>query len=158
MAVRYSHTQTNRHFGVVFLVIAVVMAVTLYMLPPRDAVGPGVVGFVVLAVLAVAISVFSSLTVQVDDEALTFGFAFGVLRRRVPLADIAAAERITVPWWFGAGVKLSRDAVSYLVAAGPAVAIRLKSGGREIRLGSNDPDTLVAALRPRWTGPERRAG
>jgi hypothetical protein len=157
MAVRYSHTQTNRSFGVLFIVLAAVLAATWYMLPSREAVGPGAVGLVVLAILAAAISVFSSLSVEVDDEALTFGFAFGVLRRRVPLADIAAAERITIPWWLGAGVKLSRGAVTYLVAAGPAVAIRLRSGGREIRLGSDDAEALEAALRPRWSGPERRA-
>lgn len=155
MAVRYNHSQTNRNFGVLFLVIAAVLA-TMWYVMPREASGPLAFALIVLALLAAAISVFSTLTVEVDDEALTFAFAFGVLRRRVPLSDIVSVERITIPWLFGAGVKVTREAVTYLVAAGPAVAIRLKSG-REIRLGSDDPAGLAAALLPRWSGPERRA-
>jgi hypothetical protein len=155
MAVRYRHTQTNGNLFILFAAVALVL-VTIWAMLSRAGEPPAAILLGILLLVAAIVTVFSSLTVEVTDDTLTWSFALGVLRRRVPLADIARAEAVMIPWWFGAGVKLAGGAITYLVKAGPAVAITLKSGGRDLRIGSDDAEALVAALRPRWAGPERR--
>jgi hypothetical protein len=99
----------------------------------------------VFAFVAIAIAVFSTLTVEVTDDALVFGFTFGVLRRRIARADIVRAARITLPWWYGTGVKLGPGRTTYLIWPGPAVEVELKNG-RRVQIGTPDADSVLAAL------------
>ena len=77
----------------------------------------------VLAFVAIVIAVFSTLTVEVTDDALVFRFTFGVLRRRVLRTDIVRTQRIVLPWWYGTGVKFGSGRTTYLIWPGPAVAV-----------------------------------
>lgn len=67
MAVRYSHSLTNRNFGVLLLALAAVLAGTWYMQPRAD--GWGAAAMVALAIAAAALPVFSTLNVEVDEQA-----------------------------------------------------------------------------------------
>jgi hypothetical protein len=141
---RYHH----RHISLkaLFLILpiaAVVVGSFLFVArEPKPAIA---IVLAVLAFAAIVVAVFSILTVEVSDSALAFGFAFGVMRRRIPLADIVRAQRVTLPWWYGTGVKLSPARTTYLIWPGPAVAVELKNG-RTIQIGNTDADALLVAL------------
>lgn len=98
------------------------------------------IAFVLLAWL------FSSLTVEVNDRELVSYFGPGFWRRQVPLGDIAAVERTTSSAWEGWGIRITPRGMLYNVAGRDAVQVRLATG-RRFRLGTGDPDGLVAAIR-----------
>jgi hypothetical protein len=143
----YRHTQTNRRTWLLFVPVAIAV-VGVVVLGAR-APGPPIwlIG-AVLVLVAVLTAIFSVMTVEVSDHELTVGFGLGMMRRRIPLTDIARVERASIPWWYGTGIKLGPKRTSYLVASGPAVAVELKNG-RIIQIGTDDPDALLAALTQR---------
>jgi hypothetical protein len=109
---------------------------------------------VALLFVAVILFLFSSLTVEVSDREMTWAFGPGFWRNRIALSDIAKVETTSLPWWYGSGIKWNRDGWMYLVSmGGDAVSIQLKDGST-IRIGTNDPQGLSAALAPGKVSPK----
>jgi hypothetical protein len=106
--------------------------------------------------LLVSMGMFSWLDTEVTKDALVVSFVGGALRRRIPLADIESARIVTVPWYYGWGVRLTPrgwlgDAPRgwlYSVWGRGAVALRLR-GGRHFAVGSDEPEVLLAAIEAR---------
>ena len=90
--------------------------------------------------------VFSKLAIKIDGESLEASFATGLIRKKVPLAEIAACEPIRIRWWYGWGIHLTPYGWLYNVTGLDAVAITLVNG-RKFALGSDDPQGLVDAIR-----------
>ena len=135
----YIHRQSSGMMLVVLLVPVVVCAVVawtarvwwLYLLA---------VAFVLVAWL------FSSLTVEVNERDLVSYFGPGFWRKDTPLGDITGVERTRNSALEGWGIRITPRGMLYNVAGRDAVEIRLATG-RQFRLGTDDPDGLVAALR-----------
>ncbi|MDE2275010.1 MAG: hypothetical protein KGK09_01820 [Burkholderiales bacterium] len=109
------------------------------------ALGLGVPGLVLL--------LLGCLTVQVDARALRWHFGFvGWPRWQVALADIAAIELTRTRWYEGTGIHRTREGWLYNAGPGGAVRIRLKSG-RQLRLGSDEPERLAAFVTRRLRPP-----
>jgi len=114
---------------------------------------PQVAPFMLVAMLFVAIILFlfSSLTVEVSDREITWAFGPNFWRNRIALSDIAKVETTYLPWYYGSGIKWSGNGWMYLVSmGGDAVKIDLKDGN-SIRIGTNDPQGLSAALAAKVT-------
>jgi hypothetical protein len=99
----------------------------------------------VLAVLAIVLVLFSSLTVEVDGEALRIAFGPGLVRHAWPLDRVRSWRAVRNPWWYGWGIHLTPGGWLYNVAGSEAVEIVLADGRRR-RIGTDDPSGLVAAL------------
>ena len=135
----YLHRQSSGMMLVVLLAPVVVCAVVawtarvwwLYLLA---------VAFVLVAWL------FSSLTIEVNDPDLLSYFGPGFWRKVTPLGDIASVERTSSSALEGWGIRITPRGMLYNVAGRDAVEIRLATG-RRFRLGTDDPDGLVAAVR-----------
>lgn len=145
----YQHRQSGTK-ALVLIPIAAVVGVTVMLTlngPTRPPliVPIAIIGAVV-ALVTVIVAIFSTLITEVTDDAVVVGFRFGAMQRRIPFSDIVRAERASIAWWHGTGVKYGWTTTSYLVRPGPAVALVLKSG-RTLRIGTDDPDGLLAALR-----------
>ena len=141
---RYHHRHTSIKALLLFIPIAAIVGGSFLFVAqePKPAIA---MLLAVLTFLAIVMAVFSTLTVEITDDELVFGFLFGVMRRRIPLADIVRAERTALPWCYGTGIKLGPKRTSYLIWPGPAVAVMLKSG-RTIQIGTDDAAALLAAL------------
>lgn len=98
------------------------------------------VAFVVVAWL------FSSLTIEVNDRELVSWFGPGFWHVHAPLERIVAVERTASSALEGWGIRITTRGMLYNVSGRDAVEIRLDTG-RRFRLGTDDPDGLVAALR-----------
>ncbi len=90
---------------------------------------------------------FSSLTVEVTAEELTWRFGPGVFRGRVARADIVGATPVENPWWWGWGVHLTPRGWLYNISGLAAVEIIMRDG-RTFRIGSDDSAGLARALAP----------
>lgn len=134
----YVHRQSSRLMLIILLLPVVVVAIVawasrlwwLYLL---------VIALVLLA------WTFSSLTIEVNERELSSYFGPGLWHKRVPLGDIASVERTTSSVIEGWGIHITTRGMLYNVAGRDAVEVRLATG-RRFRLGTDDPDGLLAAL------------
>lgn len=139
----YRRTQTG------YLILGVVGAVLV-------AVGAGVPSgtnstrWTVAAAVLVAAGVgFGRLTVEVRDGALQVSFTLGWPRWRWSLHEIASAREVRNSWLAGWGLHWVPGFPGYWVinvSGFAAVELRLRNG-RRYRVGTDDPDGLLAVLR-----------
>ncbi len=112
--------------------------------------------------LALVVALFWRLTVTVRGERLTYAFGFGLIRRSVPLAEIADCEPIPYQWYWGYGIRLTPRGMVYIVNGVEAVQFTLHSG-RRFSLGTDEPQQLCEAVKKARvlagaTGSQRVAG
>lgn len=141
---RYHHRETSIKAMLLFIPISAIVG-GAFLFVAKEQKPAVALMLAIMTFVAIVVAVFSTLTVEVTGEQLTFGFLFGVMRRRIQLAEIASAARTSLPWWYGTGVKYGLKGLTYLIWPGPAVAVTLRDG-RTVQVGTEDADALLAAL------------
>ena len=136
---RYRHTQTG------WAIIGAMIAVAAVSLPIVAAIGPSALPLVFVAAILSVMAMFSTLTVVVDDTHLTFRFTFGLIRKRIALADIRHYQTVRNPWHYGWGIHLYPGGVLYNVSGFQAVEILL-TGGTRLRIGTDEPGLVCRAI------------
>ena len=139
-APRYRHTQ----FGAV--VVGSLAASALVLAGLGLAFGDPVFlygGPVMIGIMAL---LFYNLTVEIDATHLRFRFGIGLIRKRIPLAEIADARPVRNSWLYGWGIHRTPHGWLYNVSGWDAVEITLTSGQR-LRLGTDEPRRLAQILR-----------
>src|ERR1041384_4989714 len=129
----YKHTQR----GTFILVAMSVLSLALL-----------VIGFAVLKPLLIVVLIlvlcgwlFHSLTIEIADGELRWRFGPGLIRKRVPLTEIASAQLIRTTFINGWGIHLTSFGWLYNVSGFDAVAITLRNGKR-FALGTDEPQAL----------------
>ena len=100
---------------------------------------------IILAALAVSLLLFSILTVKVDGEEVSVRFGVGLIHKRFPLSEIESHSAVRNPWYYGWGLRRTPIGWLYNVSGLEAVEITLKDG-RKVRIGTDDPAGLEAAI------------
>lgn len=149
MQASYSHTQRGR--TVLLIVGAVMIGVFLLVIgilattsPPP----PAYVWLVIISSMAIAVSsmwIFSTLRVEIDDGALCWYFGRGVPKFSIPLHDIQSARVVKNPWIYGWGIHFTPSGWLYNVSGRTAVEVT-RLNGKRVRIGTDEPDALLAAL------------
>jgi hypothetical protein len=143
----YRHTQ----IGYLTLIVILVAALGIVASLPND-VRP--VTFGVAGLLVIIALLFSSLTVEVGEGELRLHFGPGFWRKRIALSDVAAATPTQSSWWEGWGIRFTFRGMLYNVSGTDAVEIELRSGQR-FRIGTDEPEALVQAIRAGMSAPHR---
>ena len=93
-----------------------------------------------------------------DPEAIRLRFGIGLIRKRIPLADVRSWREVRNPWYAGWGIRLGPGYVLWNVSGRDAVELAL-ANGRCFRIGTDEPAALAAALArakgeaPAWPPP-----
>lgn len=95
--------------------------------------------------MGVAALLFYDLTVEIDATHLIFRFGIGLIRKRIPLAEIVAVSPVRNSWLYGWGIHRTPHGWLYNVSGWEAVEITLTSGQR-LRLGTDEPRRLAQVL------------
>ena len=135
----YRHTQ----FGTVIVVITVAV-IPLAVLPMWLA-GIATAAWLILGSMVVVLSLFASLTVEIDAEYLRIRFGIGLIRKHFPLDQIDTCRPVSNPWIYGWGIRLTPHGWLYNVSGQEAVELKMKSG-KTCRIGTDEPEVLTAAL------------
>lgn len=114
--------------------------------------GAGAVAVWVAGLLVATALVFATLTVAVDDRDLRFWFGPGLIRKRIPLADVRSWRLVENSWLLGWGIRIYGRGVLYNVSGLHAVELSLRDG-RQLRLGTDEPAAVAEALRERLGDP-----
>jgi len=136
----YRHTQFGwMILGGLGLWLAVALPILLVGRPPFWT-------LLVMALVALVLLLFVTLTVRVDDRQIELRFGPGLIRRRVLLADVRSFAVVRNRWYYGWGIRIIPKGTLYNVAGLSAVDLHLKSG-EHVRIGTDEPEALLAALR-----------
>ena len=140
---RYSHTQSTVAWIIVVALVeaALVASVLIAGLPPIALIGV----LLATSVVVVVGLVFSRLTIEVHDEGVTARFGTGWPRRFVPFSRITSAHRVRNSPWVGWGLRWIPGGSVWNVWGLEAVEITM-NGGKRWRLGTDEPEALLAAL------------
>ena len=124
------------------------------------AVGAGVVLFattrtgwstaasLVLTLLILVAALFCTLTVRIGGGEIECRFGPGLISKHIPLAAVRGARPVRTAWYQGWGIRLTSDGWLFNVSGLDAVEVELADGKR-IRIGTDEPQTLAAAIRGR---------
>jgi hypothetical protein len=140
VSAHYRHTQVG------WVIIASVLGSALALLALGQR---GAIAAVLLPVAVVLLLVgipFATLTVRVDEQDLLLFFGPGLVRKRVPLAEIRAYRAVKNPWYYGWGIHYFRGGAIYNVSGFGAVEL-MRKDGRRLRVGTDEPALLENALR-----------
>lgn len=109
--------------------------------------GKGLLFLPLALVLGATGWIFSSLTVEVSSEELSWYFGPGFWRKSVQRSEISSATPVSNKWWWGWGIHLTPKGWLYNVSGLEAVEITLRNG-KTIRIGSDQAPALAHALDP----------
>ena len=100
----------------------------------------------VAAILLVTLFLFASLTVEVSDTEVSLSFGPGVIHKSFQVDEIRDARTVRNPWYYGWGIHMTPHGWLFNVAGSEAVELIFDSGTK-VRIGSDEPSQLMAAIR-----------
>ena len=98
------------------------------------------------AIIVAVLALFYRLTVTVDADAIRCAFGIGLISRTIPLDRVKDAQRVRNRWYYGWGIRRVPGAWMFNVSGLDAVEVTLE-GGKRFRIGTDDPEGLLAAIR-----------
>jgi hypothetical protein len=139
----YRHTQWGYTAIPTFLFFVVIL--------PISATDDEMTTLFTVAMIAFTIAVvgvvllFSRLEVTVSDGRIIAAFGFGRPHRVTALTDVTAVRQVRNTWIQGWGLRKITGGWMYNVWGLDAVEVELSSG-KMFRIGTNDPENLLAAI------------
>jgi hypothetical protein len=100
---------------------------------------------VVIAMLASALILFHSLTVELTPGRLIVRFGPGLIRKRFAIDQIRDVRIVRNKWYYGWGIRWTPHGWLYSVSGLDAIQIKLENG-RQYRVGTNRPEELFRTL------------
>ena len=139
----YKHTQTGWLTLIVCSALLVLLvAVSAHVPEPRARLIPLYVG---VPIMLIVMALFGSLTVTVNDDAITIQFGLGIIRKKISLAEVASCEPVRNQWWWGWGIHLIPGGWLYNVSGLDAVELKMKNG-RIFRIGTDEARQLAELI------------
>jgi hypothetical protein len=139
-----------RHTQIGWTITIVMLAILAFLLWAANGIGTlGVIGWTLLIFFGILTILFCTLNARVDDETLLVSFGPGIVRRRVPLADIESATTYRLPWYavaYGLRMNLKGTRQLWRVSGKWTVDLKL-TGDRELFVGTDQPEALEAVIR-----------
>ncbi len=93
----------------------------------------------------VALAFFGSMTVRVFTDRVRIHFGIGAPWFTIDLREARGFSVVRNPWFYGWGIHLIPGGVIYNASGFDAVELRMDDG-RRIRIGTDEPQALAAAL------------
>jgi len=124
-------------FGLALLVTMSLSAATLAAVP-----------WLVVALfglLALGLLTYATLTVDVDSDEVRVRFGVGLIRKSIPVSDIARCDVVRTPSWWGWGIHWTPSGWLYNVSGRAAVRLEMTTE-RPVMIGSDEAERLKAAI------------
>lgn len=142
----YKHSQLGK---IIILLVILLEAITVVIVASLFSRGEiDVLWSVLLPVEVVALILlilFFRLTVTIEEKHLIISFGIGIIRKSWHVDEIARATPVTNKWWYGWGIRFTPHGWLYNIDGTKAVEIE-KKNGKKFRIGTDEPDKLVAVI------------
>ena len=140
--------ETYRHTQIGWVLLAALAAGAGVVVFATGKTGWSSAASVVMTMLIVVALLFCTLTVMIRDGEIECRYGPGLIRKHIPLAAVRGARPVRTAWYQGWGIRLTSDGWLFNVSGLDAVEVELVDGKR-IRIGTDEPQVLVAAIRSR---------
>jgi len=90
--------------------------------------------FIVLAIFSLFL--FYKLSVTVDNEYIKIIFGIGLIRKKIPIKDIAGVKKNRSKWYNGWGIRYIRKGTLYNIHGFHAIELTFKNSSRRILIGT----------------------
>ena len=139
--------QVYKHKQWSFVIFAIAPLIASLLLAFDDAydIMPATVMGILFGLLTIITLVFSSMTIEVNESEVKWFFGPGLFRKSLPLEQVGKYRSVKNPIWMGFGIHAFGTGWIYNVSGLLGVEIELM-GGSFIRLGTDEPNYLVAAI------------
>ncbi|MCD4705962.1 hypothetical protein K8R61_02675 [bacterium] len=131
----YKHTQT----GYLMIIALIIPLFILYFAMSIDEfcqVLP-----IVFFTLLIVLTLFYSLTVEIDETRIVVKFGFGIINKKFVLKDIESCRVVRNYWYYGWGIRWTPHGWLYNISGLSAVEIQMKNG-KKYRIGTDEPKNL----------------
>ena len=135
----YKHTQIG------YLLLVLYSAVILFISYLNILTGFSPFALAALILMLIAIGLFATLTVAVDEQMIKLQFGLGVIRKVFLLKDIEAYRVVENPWYYGWGIRFTPRGWLFNVSGFSAIELQMKNG-KLFRIGTDDPDGFAQAI------------
>jgi hypothetical protein len=98
-----------------------------------------------LIFMILCLLVFATLTVEVNDQAITLRFGMGLIRKSFRLQDVQAYRAVKNPWYYAWGIHAIPGGWIFNVSGTEALELHMKNG-RKYRIGTDDVQGLANAV------------
>lgn len=100
-----------------------------------------------VALAVIFFVLFPSLTLSVTAERIVASFGLGLIRFTFPTTAVAGARHVRNHFLMGLGIRFLPGILLLNISGLDAVEIKLTDRKKLLRLGTNDPEGLLAALK-----------
>ena len=100
---------------------------------------------IIFFILLIALALFYSLTVEIDETKLIVKFGFGVIKKKFILKDIESCHAVKNHWYYGWGIRITPHGWLYNISGLSAIEIKIKNG-KTYRIGTDEPKNLERAI------------
>lgn len=142
----YRHTQIGYLSMIIFFsILSIIFSATysnIHTLSENALIGISLICFFLFLVGVL----FSSLSITVGKDSLTWCFTFKFWNKKIKIEDIANCHVVENSILDGIGIRLMKHGWLYNVSGVMAVEVVLKSGDK-IRLGTDEPEYLAQAIK-----------
>ena len=140
----YQHTQPGTLIRVALGLSVLIAGVAAAILPAfsKEA---GLALILVSALMAIALLLFHSLTVRVDQNEVVLWFGVGAIRKSYLVIDIESVDQVRNRFYYGWGIRKIPGGWLFNVSGFDAVELTMKNG-RKRRIGTDQPKALLAAI------------
>jgi len=128
-----------------YLIIAALVAGIILTLATTSLETIGLTHYMIVLVLIMVLVMFYKLNVVVDRGVIVCSFGQGLFSKTIRARDLADCQVITVPWYYGWGIRLTPKGWMYNIAGTQAVELSFKTGKKFI-IGSNEAESLCEAI------------
>jgi len=139
----YKHRQIGWLMIAIFLPIVLALGIWLAFYPLLPAA-------ITAIILLIVLYLFSSLTIEADNQRLSFYFSLGLFGKKIRYSDIQSIQKVRNPWYLGWGIHWFGKGWLYNVSGFDAIELVLRSGNA-IRIGTDEPDKLYNWLSSKVT-------
>ena len=140
--------ETYRHTQIGWVLLAVLAAGAGIVVFAAGKTGWSGAASAVLTLLIVVALLFCTLTVRIHGGEIECRFGPGLVSKHIPLGAVQGARQVRTEWYQGWGIRLTSDGWLFNVSGLDAVEVELVDGKR-LRIGTDEPQALVAAIRSR---------
>ena len=140
--------ETYRHTQIGWVLLAALAAGAGVVVFATGKTGWNSAASAVVTMLIVVALLFCTLTVMIHDGEIECRYGPGLISKHIPLAAVRGARPVRTAWYQGWGIRLTSDGWLFNVSGLDAVEVELIDGKR-IRIGTDEPQVLVAAIRSR---------
>ncbi|MDB9313041.1 hypothetical protein PN462_08000 [Spirulina sp. CS-785/01] len=144
----YQHTQIGT---IIFVLVAIIIGIMIVVWLNSDN-GYWIIPAATIIFLVVLLTLFGTLTVEINGNTLQCRFGIGLIRKSFSLSDITAVTTVRNPWYYGWGIRLTPKGWMFNVSGLDAVELTFTSG-KQFRIGTDQPRRLAAAIQEKIDPP-----